>query len=190
MSSHAGPPLARGATGTRINPSSSLPKEWVAEFQAEAAKYSNPTAAGGGNGQHSLPGPSGNGAAQSHSHGGAPPTSNGTSHEHCAPALSHSGGDVAAASAAAELDGREVDEEEASCSEPHLNGYSSHSAGRGALVGPAAAAAAAAQIARDQQKAARCAAAAGYAPAGPAAAYGRTLHASGPVGLRSESVGH
>ncbi|KAG2426711.1 hypothetical protein HYH02_014751 [Chlamydomonas schloesseri] len=39
-----GAPLARGTTGTtgaRIYPSSSLPKEWVAEFQAEAAKYTH-----------------------------------------------------------------------------------------------------------------------------------------------------
>jgi hypothetical protein len=35
----AGAPMARGQQQRNIYPSSSLPKEWVAEFQAEAAKY-------------------------------------------------------------------------------------------------------------------------------------------------------
>ncbi|KAG2489178.1 hypothetical protein HYH03_012404 [Edaphochlamys debaryana] len=52
-----GAPLTRGQTATggasRIYPSSSLPKEWVAEFQAEAAKYvSQPPAAHGMSNSH------------------------------------------------------------------------------------------------------------------------------------------
>ncbi|GIL65367.1 hypothetical protein Vafri_19022 [Volvox africanus] len=49
---------ARGQLGSRIYPSSSLPKEWVAEFQAEAAKYSS-----SGTGSQGGAGPGGEGAA-------------------------------------------------------------------------------------------------------------------------------
>ncbi|KXZ43541.1 hypothetical protein GPECTOR_87g403 [Gonium pectorale] len=199
-----GAPLSRGQVGVgpRIFPSSSLPKEWVAEFQAEAAKYVNPqppgTGAPGGNALSADvasdvvglgPGPSG-GYGERQSRERAP-----------------LGGGAAVADGLVEYggyggaDGLDLEEEEQVERQRRLRG-SGHGAAahcdpahghhhhHGGVMGPSAAAAAAAQAQQQQRIAAaaqlvaaqqRCggtAAAYAHAPSAPhAPAYPAPAHA-------------